>query len=147
MLQARPLHWPCEEDLAVLSPLNESETISQLASRFTEGHHQTRLGQDCLLSINPMVRTEDSPRESLWQLKGSENNDELDSLLLQQVEAVYQKAVSTREPQSIIMTGKSGSGKTDNFKRALEYLVESSPSREQSCFSGIRGQKSIKKEP
>ena len=122
----------------MLSPLNESETISQLASRFTEGHHQTRLGQDCLLSINPMVRTEDSPRDSLWELKGSENNNELDSLLLQQVEAVYQRAVSTREPQSIIMTGKSGSGKTDNFKRALEYLVESSPSREQSCFSGKR---------
>ena len=82
------------------------------------------------------MRRSERVRVPLWEVPGLEDDGLADSLLLQQVETVYQRAVTSKEPQSIVLTGRSGSGKTDNFKRALEYLVESSPHRTDSCFSG-----------
>ena len=57
-------------------------------------------------------------------------------ILLQQVETVYRAAVSTLQPQSIILTGRSGSGKTCNFKKALGYLVDTTQPSAESVFTG-----------
>ena len=56
-------------------------------------------------------------------------------MLLQEVETVYQRALHTRQDQSVVLTGRSGSGKTCNYRRVLEYLVQSE-SGHQSAFSG-----------
>ena len=59
-------------------------------------------------------------------------------ILIQQVETVYRAAVSTMQPQSIILTGRSGAGKTCNFKKALGYLVDTTQPPKDSVFTGER---------
>jgi myosin heavy subunit len=49
---------------------------------------------------------------------------------------VYRKAISSSEPQSIILTGRSGSGKTCNFKKALGYLIDTTQPEAESVFTG-----------
>ena len=112
--------WVGEVDLIRVVPLNESELTSRLTERMRAGLHLSRAGQRCLLSINP---------------GGKEGGEEDEELLLEQVEEVYQRALHTRDNQSIVLTGRSGSGKTCNFRRTLQYLVEAD-SNQHSAFSG-----------
>ena len=106
-----------------VSPLNESELTSRLAERLSGGLHLTRAGQHCLLSISPLGG------------RREEEEEEEEELLLQQVEEVFQRALHSRENQAIVLTGRSGSGKTCNYRRVLEYLLEPEDSL-QSAFSG-----------
>ena len=115
--------WEGEADLVRVAPLNESELTSQLAERLSGGLHLTRAGQHCLLSISPLGGRKEE----------AEDDEEL---LLQQVEEVYQRALHSRENQSIVLTGRSGSGKTCNYRRALQYLVEAE-GNQQSALSGM----------
>ena len=56
-----------------------------------------------------------------------------------QVEEVWRRAVVSRQPQSLVLTGRSGSGKTCNFKQALAHLVETTqPSAGECPLSGER---------
>ena len=49
---------------------------------------------------------------------------------------MYRKAISSIQPQSIILTGRSGSGKTCNFKKALGYLIDTTQPEAESIFTG-----------
>jgi len=121
------------EDLQDAGELNESELVSILSGRYSSGEFQTKLGDSCLLSINPMRRTDSgcsrtNRKKKLTTALGIDH-------LLQQVEAVYRRAISTSQPQSIILTGRSGSGKTCNFKKALGYLIDTTQPDGESPFN------------
>ena len=44
-----------KDDLMQLENVTEAEIVSALCERFTEGSHQTWLGDSCTISINPML--------------------------------------------------------------------------------------------
>ena len=58
-------------------------------------------------------------------------------VILHQVEKVYREAVTTLQPQSMVFTGRSGSGKTCNFKKAVEYLVDTTQDEAEPIFTSI----------
>ena len=58
-------------------------------------------------------------------------------VILHQVEKVYREAVTTLQPQSMVFTGRSGSGKTCNFKKAVEYLVDTTQGEAEPIFTSI----------
>jgi len=43
-------------------------------------------------------------------------------------QSAYRDMVSTRRDQSIVFMGRSGSGKTTNFRHVLHYLALATPS-------------------
>lgn len=43
-------------------------------------------------------------------------------------QSAYRKLLTSRKDQSIVFMGRSGSGKTSNFRHALQYLVQISGS-------------------
>ena len=57
-MQAGPKNEEHPDDLKNAGELNESELMSILAGRFRSGEYQTMLGDSCMLSINPMRRTD-----------------------------------------------------------------------------------------
>jgi len=121
------------EDLQNAGELNESELMNILAGRFSRGEYQTMLGDTCMLSINPMRRTDSGCGRTTRKRKlvpglGMD-------VLIQQVESVYRTAVSSTQPQSIILSGRSGSGKTCNFKKALGYLIDTTQPEVDPAFT------------
>jgi len=131
--KAGPKNEEHPDDLKNAGELNESELMSILAGRFKSGEYQTMLGDSCMLSINPMRRT-DSGCGRTSRKRKLESGPGMD-ILIQQVETVYRAAVSSMQPQSIILTGRSGSGKTCNFKKALGYLVDTTQPPQDSVFT------------
>jgi len=131
--KAGPKNEEHPDDLKNAGELNESELMSILAGRFRSGEYQTMLGDSCMLSINPMRRT-DSGCGRTSRKRKLESGLGMD-ILIQQVETVYRAAVSTMQPQSIILTGRSGAGKTCNFKKALGYLVDTTQPPKDSVFT------------
>jgi len=131
--KAGPKNEEHPDDLKNAGQLNESELMSILAGRFKSGEYQTMLGDSCMLSINPMRRT-DSGCGRTSRKRKLESGLGMD-ILIQQVETVYRAAVSSMQPQSIILTGRSGSGKTCNFKKALGYLVDTTQPPQDSVFT------------
>jgi len=123
------------DDLQNAGELNESELLSILAGRFSSGEYQTMVGDSCMLSINPMRRTDSGCGRTTRKTRQQSSKTGLD-ILLQQVETVYRRAISTSEPQSLILTGRSGSGKTCNFKKALGYLIDTTQPDTEPVFTG-----------
>ena len=58
VFKAGPKSEEHPDDLQNAGQLNESELVSILAGRFSSGEYQTMLGDSCMLSINPMRRTD-----------------------------------------------------------------------------------------
>ena len=54
---------------------------------------------------------------------------------MEQVEAVYRAAMSSLSTQSLVFIGQTGAGKTYNFKRSLEYLVDTTQNGEDKVFT------------
>ena len=54
---------------------------------------------------------------------------------LQQVEAVYRAALASLSTQSLVFIGQTGAGKTYNFKRSLEYLVDTTQNLADQVFT------------
>jgi len=125
-------HYDISEDLASLEHINESEIVSVLTQRFRDGQYHTWAGKNCTISINPMKKTDlGCSRSALFSHFEDENTD----VILQQVEKVYREAVTTLQTQSLILTGRSGAGKTCNFKKALEYLVDTTQNEAEAVFT------------
>lgn len=55
--------------------------------------------------------------------------------LLEQVEQLYRRSILTLQTQSLVMVGRSGSGKSCNLKQALAYLIETTVHPTQSRFT------------
>ena len=97
-----------------------------------------RLGERCTVSINPL---HSAPGHVL--IAQVTHSTALHSTAqhcnVVQVEEVWRRAVVSRQPQSLVLTGRSGSGKTCNFKQALAHLVETTqPSAGECPLSGAR---------
>eukprot|EP00092_Neocalanus_flemingeri_P063998 GFUD01077554.1.p1 GENE.GFUD01077554.1~~GFUD01077554.1.p1 ORF type:complete len:1054 (-),score=370.42 GFUD01077554.1:113-3274(-) len=131
--KAGPKSEDLPDDLQNAGQLNESELLSILARRFSSGQYQTMMGDSCMLSINPMRRT-DSGCGRTARKKRQQSGAGVD-VLIQQVESVFRRAISSSQPQSIILTGRSGAGKTCNFKKALGYLIDTTQSEGDSVFT------------
>ena len=54
---------------------------------------------------------------------------------LHQVESVYRAALASLSTQSLVFIGQTGAGKTYNFKRSLEYLVDTTQNLADQVFT------------
>lgn len=131
--QARPKDHEVS-DLADLEILNESEILSTLSKRYSDGIYQTKLGTS-LVTVNPMQQVESicggskrqKRRRSGYTAEGGGTGDgDSNDMLIDQVESVYRKSVTTGTTQSLVMMGRSGAGKSCNLKKSLAYLIETS---------------------
>ncbi|XP_060764495.1 unconventional myosin-XVIIIa isoform X4 [Neoarius graeffei] len=109
------------EDLSSLLYLNESSVIHTLRQRYGGNLIHTYTGPNIVV-INPVSAPSMYSEKVMHMFKGCRREDTAPHIY-GLAQAAYRKLLTTRQDQSIILLGKSGSGKTTSCQHLVQYLV------------------------
>ncbi|XP_014681276.1 PREDICTED: unconventional myosin-XVIIIa-like [Priapulus caudatus] len=119
--KANPLQLDRTEDMSCLPNINESGLLHVLRQRYACNLVHTYAGP-VMCIVNPMHPLCIYSEKVIHMLKGCKQED-----MPPHVYAVAQKAyhamVTSHRDQSVVLVGRSGSGKTTNARHALHYLA------------------------
>ncbi|NP_001094160.1 myosin-14 isoform X1 [Rattus norvegicus] len=115
------------EDMAELTCLNEASVLHNLRERYYSGLIYTYSGLFCVV-INPYKQLP-IYTEAIVEMYRGKKRHEVPPHIYAVTEGAYRSMLQDREDQSILCTGESGAGKTENTKKVIQYLahVASSP--------------------
>ncbi|XP_062848553.1 myosin-10 [Trichomycterus rosablanca] len=109
------------EDMADLTCLNEASVLHNLRERYFSGLIYTYSGLFCVV-INP-YKNLPVYTESIVEMYRGKKRHEMPPHIYAISEAAYRSMLQDREDQSILCTGESGAGKTENTKKVIQYLA------------------------
>ncbi|ORY24051.1 P-loop containing nucleoside triphosphate hydrolase protein [Naematelia encephala] len=109
------------EDIADLTHLNEASVINNLKTRYVAGSIYTYSGL-FLISLNP-YRTLPIYTPRIIAQYRTKRREENAPHIFAVAERAWQQIGEERESQSILITGESGAGKTENTKKVIQYLA------------------------
>ncbi|XP_005157991.2 uncharacterized protein myh14 isoform X7 [Danio rerio] len=109
------------EDMADLTCLNEASVLHNLRERYYSGLIYTYSGLFCVV-INP-YKNLPIYTESIIEMYRGKKRHEMPPHIYAISEAAYRSMLQDREDQSILCTGESGAGKTENTKKVIQYLA------------------------
>lgn len=138
------------EDLLTLNDFSEESVLHNIKKRFQErGQIYTQIGAPILISVNPYARMPiftvefaQRVRDYSSQVRGLASASPGVSVenpgphLFMIAEDSFQSLVADQKNQSIIITGESGSGKTEACKFILAYVARA----HEMVFRGAPGQ-------
>ncbi|XP_050976707.1 unconventional myosin-XVIIIa isoform X4 [Labeo rohita] len=119
--KANPLSYDRVEDLSSLLYLNESSILHTLRQRYGGNLIHSYAGPN-LLVINPLSTPALYSEKVMQMFKGC-RREETAPHIFAVAQSAYHQLLTTRQDQSIVLLGKSGSGKTTNCQHLLQYLV------------------------
>jgi len=131
-------------DLTRLSEFNVGAILHQLQKRYHQDRIYTSIG-DILISINPFKLMGLYTPEIIRQYRQRKSGVSLPPHIFGVAENAYRGIMGDRKPQSIIVSGESGAGKTEAAKLVLQYLSEVAGS-ESGVEQGMYGCMGFKKE-
>ncbi|KAM9784098.1 myosin-9-like isoform X2 [Syngnathus typhle] len=109
------------EDMAELTCLNEASVLHNLKERYYSGLIYTYSGLFCVV-INPYKNLPIYSEEIVEMYKGKKKH-EMPPHIYAITDISYRSMMQDREDQSILCTGESGAGKTENTKKVIQYLA------------------------
>ncbi|XP_077356723.1 myosin-9-like isoform X2 [Festucalex cinctus] len=109
------------EDMAELTCLNEASVLHNLKERYYSGLIYTYSGLFCVV-INPYKNLPIYSDEIVEMYKGKKKH-EMPPHIYAITDISYRSMMQDREDQSILCTGESGAGKTENTKKVIQYLA------------------------
>ncbi|XP_076871464.1 myosin-9a [Brachyhypopomus gauderio] len=109
------------EDMAELTCLNEASVLHNLRERYYSGLIYTYSGLFCVV-INPYKHLPIYSEEIIDMYKGKKRH-EMPPHIYAITDTAYRSMMQDREDQSILCTGESGAGKTENTKKVIQYLA------------------------
>uniref|UniRef100_A0A673IXS0 Myosin-9 n=1 Tax=Sinocyclocheilus rhinocerous TaxID=307959 RepID=A0A673IXS0_9TELE len=109
------------EDMAELTCLNEASVLHNLRERYYSGLIYTYSGLFCVV-INPYKHLPIYTEEIVEMYKGKKRY-EMPPHIYAITDTAYRSMMQDREDQSILCTGESGAGKTENTKKVIQYLA------------------------
>ncbi|XP_077402912.1 unconventional myosin-XVIIIa-like isoform X3 [Vanacampus margaritifer] len=119
--KANPPLFERVEDLASLQYLNESSVMHSLRQRYGGNLVHTHAGPNMVV-INPISAPSMYSEKVMQMFKGCRREDTAPHIY-SMAQSAYRKLLTTRQDQSIVLLGKSGSGKTTNCQHIIQYLV------------------------
>ncbi|XP_071043315.1 myosin heavy chain, non-muscle isoform X1 [Parasteatoda tepidariorum] len=121
------------EDMAELTCLNEASVLYNLKDRYYSGLIYTYSGLFCVV-VNPYKKLPIYTEKVIELYKGKKRH-EVPPHIFAVTDGAYRSMLQDREDQSILCTGESGAGKTENTKKVIQYLafVASSKPRSSSA--------------
>ncbi|XP_019760217.2 unconventional myosin-XVIIIa isoform X2 [Dendroctonus ponderosae] len=120
--KANPPQFDRAEDLAALRHLNESSVLHTLRQRYATNLIHTYAGCRTLLVINPMAPLAIYSEKVVALFKGCKSED-MPPHIYSMAQSAYHNMQSSRRDQSLVFLGRSGAGKTSNFRHCVQYLV------------------------
>uniref|UniRef100_A0AAY4CXT9 Myosin heavy chain 10 n=1 Tax=Denticeps clupeoides TaxID=299321 RepID=A0AAY4CXT9_9TELE len=109
------------EDMAELTCLNEASVLHNLKDRYYSGLIYTYSGLFCVV-INP-YKNLPIYSENIIEMYRGKKRHEMPPHIYAISETAYRCMLQDREDQSILCTGESGAGKTENTKKVIQYLA------------------------
>uniref|UniRef100_A0A2K6TT88 Myosin heavy chain 14 n=1 Tax=Saimiri boliviensis boliviensis TaxID=39432 RepID=A0A2K6TT88_SAIBB len=109
------------EDMAELTCLNEASVLHNLRERYYSGLIYTYSGLFCVV-INPYKQLP-IYTEAIVEMYRGKKRHEVPPHVYAVTEGAYRSMLQDREDQSILCTGESGAGKTENTKKVIQYLA------------------------
>uniref|UniRef100_A0A668AVQ2 Myosin-9 n=1 Tax=Myripristis murdjan TaxID=586833 RepID=A0A668AVQ2_9TELE len=109
------------EDMAELTCLNEASVLHNLKDRYYSGLIYTYSGLFCVV-INPYKYLPIYTEDIVEMYKGKKRH-EMPPHIYAITDTSYRSMMQDREDQSILCTGESGAGKTENTKKVIQYLA------------------------
>nr|XP_055063928.1 unconventional myosin-XVIIIa isoform X5 [Misgurnus anguillicaudatus] len=119
--KANPLSYDRVEDLSSLLYLNESSILHSLRQRYGGNLIHTYAGPS-LLVINPLSTPAMYSEKVMQMFKGC-RKEETAPHIFAIAQSAYRQLLTTRQDQTIVMLGRSGSGKSTSCQHLLQYLV------------------------
>lgn len=121
------VHTSCFEgmkDLLLLGDFNENTSLHNIRVRYAKDQIYTAVGVPILISFNPYKRlpiyTKEIAQNYRQLLRNPENKQKVEPHLFQIAEMSFQALYEENINQSIIISGESGSGKTEATKYMLK---------------------------
>jgi len=119
--QMNPPKYEKIEDMANMTYLNEACVLNNLRQRYKAGLIYTYSGLFCV-AVNPYRRLPIYTQKVIDIYKGRRKT-EMPPHLFSVADNAYQSMLQDRENQSMLITGESGAGKTENTKKVIMYFA------------------------
>merc|ERR1719259_849643 len=116
-----PPKYDKQEDMANLTCLNEASVLHNIKERYFSGLIYTYSGLFCVV-VNPYARLP-IYTEKIVELYKGKKRLEVPPHVFAITDIAYRSMLQDREDQSILCTGESGAGKTENTKKVIQYLA------------------------
>uniref|UniRef100_A0A8C5NE15 Myosin-10-like n=1 Tax=Gouania willdenowi TaxID=441366 RepID=A0A8C5NE15_GOUWI len=126
------------EDMAELTCLNEASVLHNLKDRYYSGLIYTYSGLFCVV-INPYKHLPIYSDNIIEMYRGKKRH-EMPPHIYAISESAYRCMLQDREDQSILCTGESGAGKTENTKKVIQYLAHVASSHKGRKDHNIPGE-------
>ncbi|GAV29257.1 hypothetical protein PMKS-002739 [Pichia membranifaciens] len=134
--KSNPSRFDGYDDMASLTYLNEPSVLNNLKIRYQDDKIYTYSGL-FLVTVNPykminiynpdFIRIYSKRNESAEnENPTSSNSDENESLkphIFGTAQKAFENLIANRNDQSILVTGESGAGKTENTKKVIQYIL------------------------
>ncbi|XP_063225499.1 myosin heavy chain, muscle isoform X24 [Bacillus rossius redtenbacheri] len=137
--QVNPPKYEKVEDMADLTYLNEAAVLHNLRQRYYCKLIYTYSGLFCV-AINPYKRYPVYTLRCAKLYRGKRRN-EVPPHIFAISDGAYVNMLTNRENQSMLITGESGAGKTENTKKVIAYFatVGASSKKEESASDKKKG--------
>jgi len=109
------------EDMAALTNLNEAAVLFNIKDRYFADLIYTYSGLFCVV-VNPYKQLPIYTPEIIQAFKGAKREN-LPPHVYAIADEAYRNLIQDKEDQSILCTGESGAGKTENTKKVIQYLA------------------------
>ncbi|XP_061455624.1 myosin-11 isoform X2 [Rhineura floridana] len=126
------------EDMAELTCLNEASVLHNLRERYFSGLIYTYSGLFCVV-VNPYKQLPIYSEKIIDMYKGKKRH-EMPPHIYAIADTAYRSMMQDREDQSILCTGESGAGKTENTKKVIQYLAVVASSHKGKKDTSITGE-------
>jgi len=121
VMQVNPPKMEKFEDVSNMTYLNEAAVLWNLKSRYVSKLIYTYSGLFCVV-INPYKRYP-IYTERTCQLYINKRRNEVPPHLFAASDGAYQQMMNNSKDQSMLITGESGAGKTENTKKVITYFA------------------------
>lgn len=121
MDKVNPAKFDKADDMAELTHLNEASVVHNLYMRYQADLIYTYSGL-FLVAINPYCPLPIYTNEYINMYKGQSREDTKPHIYAM-ADGAFRNLVEEGENQSILVTGESGAGKTENTKKVIQYLA------------------------
>ncbi|KHN84834.1 Myosin-9 [Toxocara canis] len=119
---ANPPKFDKVEDMSSLSFLNEASVLHNLRQRYYSSLIYTYSGLFCVV-VNPYKRMPMIYSEAVVERYRGRKRHEVPPHVFAVTDGAYRSLLHEHEDQSILCTGESGAGKTENTKKVIQYLA------------------------